>query len=188
MRCNKCGEKLRTGDSYCPICGTKYAKYVKPTPKSNKVYTAFGGRTGIMLCLFLVGSSLPGCVGMGYVGWFLTKSIAVAAIVCLISSIPFVVLFMICFDSLEIVNGDTIKISRWLGLRRAQYRISNIDFITDDDPYKVGGREDGRRQRFRAYSKDGRLLFTTSNSYDVYTLFNHYNIRLIIYHGLSTKQ
>ena len=55
MRCNKCGEKLRTGDSYCPICGEKYVEPEKAIPKRTKIYPNFDGWIILVLeiCLAL---------------------------------------------------------------------------------------------------------------------------------------
>lgn len=189
MRCNKCGEKLNKNDSYCPFCGEKYTSPKKIMPKSNKVYIKIEDSPAgwkcyifeavlLLICCLAI-SILPATFsligGNSFKFW----------IVAMVFPIPgfFVAKLLISdLDTLEIINGEQIKITRAWKRKYEYYSLSDIAYLTDGANYIPN------KFKFKypllAMSKDGDILFQTLNFDDIRILFAYYGVEIKIYHGV----
>ena len=189
MRCNKCGEKLRTGDSYCPICGEKYVEPKKTLPPKTKFFVKIEdspGGWGIYCFIAFLGMILSTCiafiagvlpVALGYdFNWLLF-------ILTFIFPFALTIIYIISeLDTLEVIDGKTIKITRFLKRKTEYYEISNISYISDYLNFEITG-----RGPFIAYNKEGDELFSTINTFDLYKVFDYYGIEMRLHHGVHKK-
>ena len=183
MRCNKCGEKLKKGDSYCPICGEKYVEPEKAVPKKNKVFIYAPNTIDIVLWVFAdvyLILILPGLIG-----YFLGKVFVLLGItVFVVMAVPIAMFLLPFWISVEFIDGKQIKVVNYFKRKTEVYEISNIGYVTDFHSEKTDYPASMRKPTYLVYSKSGMLLFKMRNCYELYKLFDYYGIEMRIHHGV----